>query len=94
MNYVEIDILNIVDSSYPVFVKCRLIDHNENSHYFIDKLPVVADYDSLPPCKGKLRCKVIEEKEKTYVIDISLPDDIQSTEGKYQFEIYKNIIKA
>lgn len=87
---VKVNVLRIIDDSFPVFVECELIDCHGTHHYFIDKLPVVSEYDAVPPCIGAIRCTVMENKENTVVIDTSLPDDIASTNGAYQFEVYQN----
>lgn len=90
MAKVKLDILRIINNSQPIFVECKLVDYNEISYYFIEKLPVVANYDSLPPCVGAARCKILETKKNTFVIDTHLPDDIESKNGKCIFEVYKN----
>lgn len=91
MPSVKVDILRVVDDSgYPVLAECRLVDHGGAGHYFIDKLPVVADHDFVPPCAGAVRCVIRETRENTLVIDTSLPDDIESTDGVYIFEVNKD----
>ena len=43
MANVKVNVLEIVDMSFPIFVKFELIDCNSVSHYFIDKVPVISD---------------------------------------------------
>ena len=84
MTAVKVNILKTVDMGFPVFVEFELVDCKGISHHFIDKFPVVSGkYDVAPPCIGYMRCNVISETENTFVIDTSLPDDIESTNGKY-----------
>ena len=88
---VKVNILRIVDDSgYPTFVEFELVDCNGEHHYFIDKLPIISCYDTIPPYIGAMRCEIIEIKENTIVIDTSSPDDIESTNEKYQFEVNKD----
>lgn len=90
---VKVNILRIVDNSgYPDFVEFELTDCNGKQHYFIDKLPIVSKYDAVPPCIGAMRCMIIGIKENTVVIDTSLPDDIESVNGEYQFEVDKHLV--
>lgn len=90
MPAVKLNVLRIIDHSQPGFAECELVDCHGNSHYFVDKLPVIGDYDSVPPCAGKARCHILETRKITFVIDTSLPDDIESTTGEYQFEVYQD----
>lgn len=59
--------------------------------YFVDKLHVFTlAYNSRPPCIGKMRCNIIESKQETFIIDTSLPDDIESKNEEYKFEMFRN----
>lgn len=89
MAVVKVDVLKIVDMSQPIFVEFMLVDCNGISHHFIDKVPVICDYDSIPPCNGYMRCNIIKETSNTVIIDTSKPDGIESLNGKYQFEVYE-----
>lgn len=86
----KVDILKIVDMSFPIFVEFELVDFRGIRHHFIDKAPVIsADYNLVPHCIGYMRCRIISETDSTFVIDTSAPDDIESLEGYYQFEVNK-----
>jgi hypothetical protein len=37
-----------------------------------------------------MRCNIVKEKNSTFIIDTSLPDDIKSEKNEYQFEVWKN----
>lgn len=90
MAVVKVEILKIIDMSFPIFIEFELIDINGTSHHFIDKVPVVSgDYDLVPPCDGYMGCTIINETENTFIIDTVLPDDIESTNGEHTFEVYK-----
>lgn len=90
MASVKVNILEILNMSFPIFVKFELIDCNGVSHHFIDKVPVISDnYDLIPPGTGNMRCSIIKETNNTIIIDTSKPDDIESLNGKYQFEVFK-----
>lgn len=95
MASVKVNILKIVDDTgYPTFVEFELIDINGSSHHFIDKVPVISsDDDSIPHCSGEMRCTVVGETETTFIIDTALPDDIESLNGEYQFEVNKVQVK-
>lgn len=90
MASVKVNILKIVDDTgYPTFVEFELIDSNGISHRFIDKVPVIsADYDPVPLI-GEMGCTVVGETETTFIIDTALPDDIESLNGEYRFEVNK-----
>ena len=90
MSSVKVNILEIVDISFPIFVRFELIDKKGISHYFIDKVPVISDdYDLVPPCIGYMRCNIIKETENSFIIDTAFPDDIESLNGEYKFEVSK-----
>ena len=91
MASVRVNILKIVDDTgYPTFVEFELIDSNGISHHFIDKVPIIsADDDLIPPCDGEMRCMIVGETKNTFLIDTALPDDMESLDGDYQFEVNK-----
>lgn len=90
MASVKVNILKIVDMSFPGFVLFELIDKKGISHHFIDKVPVISDdYDLIPPCIGYMGCNIVKETENSFIIDTALPDDIESLNGEYKFEVDK-----
>lgn len=73
MAKVKVQILKIIDMSYPIFIEFELKDVNDISHNFIDKVPVVSgDYDLVPPCIGYVGCHIVNETENTFIIDKNL----------------------
>lgn len=90
MASVKVNILKIVnDTGYPTFVEFELIDSNGISHHFIDKVPIISAADDPVPPSGEMGCTVVSETENTFIIDTTLPDDIESLNGEYQFEVNK-----
>lgn len=91
MAVVKVEILKIIDMSFPIFIEFEFVDINGTSHHFIDKVPIVSgDYDFVPPCEGHMRCTIIKETENTFIIDTVLPDDIESSNNEHTFEVYKD----
>lgn len=99
MAEVMIKVLEIVDDSgYPTFIKCELTDYKNIKHYFIDKVPAICGncnrYNNNLPCiidncSGRIRCTIVNETDKTYIIDTQSPDDVDSIMNEYQFEVWK-----
>ncbi len=88
MPKVKVIVTKITDMSFPIFVECELEDCQGVKHYFIDKAPVlIGDYEFSLPCDGYIECNIISKKENVLLIDTSLPWDIESTNGEYQFEV-------
>ena len=95
MTEVKVVIKKIVNMSFPIVVEFELTDISNTVHKFIDKVPIVsADYDITPPCTGYMRCNIIKETDRTFIIDTSLPDDIESLEGEYIFEVNKEQVTS
>ena len=93
MNIVKVDVLRITDAGQPGFAEFTLTDCRGVQHHFIDKLPVVCgSYDAVPPCAGEIGCRIVGETADTFIIDTEEPWDIDSLDGAYQFEVYKNMV--
>ena len=45
-------------------------------------------------CTVNMICSIISETNNTIIIDTSKPDDIESLNGEYQFEIFKEQVKV
>ena len=91
---VRVEILRVTDDSgYPTFIEFSLTDKDGRRHIFRDKLPIVSAEDEVqPPCGGLLRCHIIGETDKTYMIDTSFPDYVESVDEQYIFEVAKELI--
>ena len=102
MAKVMVNLIEIIDNtSYPMVIKCELNDCKGTKHYFIDKAPVICECEKYtneslcltPGCTGAIRCNIAEEKEKTYIIDTEFPDHVESLNGDYRFEVWKEQIR-
>ncbi len=88
MPKVKVIVTKIIDMTFPIFVECELEDCKGVKYYFVDKAPVlISDNDFSLPCDGYIECNIKLKKEKTCLIDTSMPWDIESTNGEYQFEV-------
>ncbi|MDE7293843.1 MAG: hypothetical protein K2N72_05405 [Oscillospiraceae bacterium] len=91
---VRVEVVKITDYSCPIFVECELIDSHGKKHIFHDKHPIFfSNYDVVIPCRGEMNCKIIKNNCDTVIIDTSEPDDIESDEGNYIFEVDKELVK-
>ena len=90
---------NIDDTGYPMIIKCELTDCKGKKHFFIEKVPVICECERYQKdwpdsclkddCYGVIRCNIVEEKENTYIIDTEFPDDVESIDNEYLFEVWK-----
>ncbi len=94
---IRVDIVRYLDSSYPGFVECRLVDAAGREHFFRDKVPVVtlADIDehSDYPQPGGIGCTVISRRiavggREVVEVDTEKPWAIDSTTGQMRFEVF------
>ena len=99
---VTVKVIEVIDDSgYPMIIKCELIDYKGVKHHFIDKVPVICQCDRYlyvqlcwkEDCAGIIRCNIIGETDKTYIIDTEYPDDVESLNNEYQFEVWKEQIQ-
>ena len=102
MAKVTVKVIEVIDdTAYPMIIKCELIDCKGIKHYFIDKVPVICECERYSyvsscwkeDCTGIIRCNIVEETDKTYIIDTEFPDDIESLNNGYRFEVWKEQIK-
>lgn len=102
MAEVTVKVIEVVDDTgYPMIIKCKLKDCKGIEHYFIDKVPVVCQCERYPSeqpclnenCIGAIRCNIVGETDKTYIINTEFPDDVESLNSEYQFEVWKEQVK-
>lgn len=102
MAEVAVKVIEVIDDTgYPMMIKCELTDCRGIRHHFIDKVPVICQcerYLSDVPClkkdcTGSIRCSIIEESDETYIIDTEFPDDVESLNNEYRFEVWKEQVK-
>ena len=94
---IKVEITRFVEAGYPGLVECSLIDAQGQTHFFIDKVPVVAfqdlDENSPYPTDGFIACQVINsspEDESIVTVSTENPWHIESTEETTEFRIRKN----
>lgn len=94
MDIVYVEILRMIDDSFPIFVECVLLDSRGKKHYFHDKISIfLSDSHTITfPTIGQIRCQIIQDGEETLIIDTLFPDRLESTQGQHRFEIHKNQI--
>jgi hypothetical protein len=96
MLYVRIKISRYVETAFPGWVECSLIDAVGQEHLFVEKLPVVTDADlddaSSFPCAGVFACVQIRRFQRDgrqiVSIDTQSPWGIEATTGKTQFDVW------
>lgn len=102
MAEVTVKVIEVIDDTgYPMIIKCELKDCKGIKHHFIDKVPVICQCERYPSelqcfkedCIGTIRCNIVGETDKTYIIDTEFPDDVESLNNEYQFEVWKKQIK-
>ena|ERR1700681_2300915 len=103
MYNVAVQILRFVDSSFPGWVECELVDAAGRRHILKDKVPifVVEDLDanSKYPTPGIVACEVVEryqnEKGQELVrVSTVKPCDIESTEGLSEFTVCASLVTS
>ena len=102
MAEVAVKVIEVIDDTgYPMMIKCELTDCRGIRHHFIDKVPVICQCERYPSdvpclkkdCTGVIRCSIIEESDETYIIDTEFPDDVESLNNEYRFEVWKEQVK-
>jgi hypothetical protein len=104
MAEVVVKVIEVIDDTgYPMFIKCELTDCKDVKHHFIDKVPVICQCDRYPSdtdtpcwkedCTGMIRCNIVGRLDKTYIIDTEYPDDVESLNNEYRFEVWKEQVK-
>jgi hypothetical protein len=95
MPSLTVEITRFVDESQPGFVECKLVDVNNEIHFFIEKAPVVSTEDlwstSTYPCRGAIRCEVLNSWNEghTSLAKVSTEDPwgVESTNGQTEFVV-------
>lgn len=102
MAEVAVKVIEVIDDTgYPMMIKCELTDCRGIRHHFIDKVPVICQCERYPSdvpclkkdCTGAIRCSIVEESDETYIIDTEFPDDVESLNNEYRFEVWKEQVK-
>jgi hypothetical protein len=95
---IPVTITAFVDGHQPGWVAFQVVDSTGVCHEFIEKTPVVSavvlDQNSDYPCRGLLRCRVIDEwtdERGRALIKISSrePDGVESRAGVSEFIVFR-----
>jgi hypothetical protein len=95
MPFLTVEITRFVDESQPGFVECKLVDVNNEIHFFIEKAPVVSTEDlwstSTYPRPGTIHCEVLNfwKEGNTSLAKVSTknPWGVESTNGQTEFVV-------
>jgi hypothetical protein len=103
MYSLAIQIVRFVDSGFPGWVECELVDAEGRRHIIRDKVPIFTvedlDADSRYPVKGAIRCQVLErykdgKGQELARVSTAKPDAIESTEGLTEFTVTSSLITS
>ena len=101
MYILGIQIVRYVDTAFPGWVECELVDAEGRRHIIKDKVPMFTvedlDADSRYPVEGGVPCEVLEryqdgEGQEMARISTTKPYDIESSEGLTEFIVPANRI--
>lgn len=91
--YLKLIVSNIDNSNYPAIAYCNFLDSNERVVVITEKLDVLTsqniDKKNLPLNDYLLKCKILEEYEDSYKIDISDPYGVLDNNNNFIFVVDK-----
>ena len=92
--YLKIEITNIDCSFYPKFATFHFVDLDDNVITVTEKLDILTSCNEIfAPISGFfVKCKIIKEFSKDYLIDISNPFGILSKNNESIFHVRKDMI--
>jgi hypothetical protein len=103
MYNLAIQIVRFVDSAFPGWVECELVDAEGRRHIIRDKVPIFTvedlDADSRYPLKGAIRCQILErckdgKGQELARVSTAKTDAIESTEGLTEFTVAQSLITS
>jgi len=103
MHNVTVRIVRFVDSSFPGWVECELVDVAGRCHILKDKVPIFTvedlDAESKYPMRGFVACEVVEryqnKKGQEFVrVSTIKPYHIESTEGLSEFTVPASLVTS
>ncbi|MHA3914415.1 hypothetical protein [Halovulum sp. GXIMD14793] len=66
---VDVEVTDVIDDGYPVFVRFVLVDIEGKQHKFEDKALIIGVDEDIawtgPPRRGSLRCTLVEKRGDT-----------------------------
>lgn len=97
---IKVNIIKIIDKSFPIFVECEFFDIYGTKHTIKEKLPIITTQETALsgdfPMRGFLRCVALKEGfengEKIVRVSTKFPDDVETTEGIFIFDLSENQI--
>jgi hypothetical protein len=98
---VAVQIVRFVNSDFPGWVECELVDTAGRRHILKDKVPIFTvedlDANSKYPTQGFAACEVVEryqnEKGQELVrVSTVKPYNIESTEGLFEFTVSASLV--
>jgi hypothetical protein len=103
MHNVAVQIVRFVDTSFPGWVECELVDADGRRHILKDKVPIFTvedlDAESKYPVPGSVACEILEqyenEKGQQFVrVSTIKPYHIESTEGLSEFTVPASLVTS
>ena len=95
-SYLKAKITNIDYSCYQAVAELHFVDSNSEIISVVEKLDILSSCNNLPcPIEDYfLKCKIVEEKNTQYLVDISRPYGVLSENGEFLFLVDKNMIST
>ena len=94
--YLKIMVVNFDDSNYPMVAYCNFFDSNIKVISMTEKLDILTNQNicrkSLPLHEYLLKCRILEEYEDSYKIDISDPYGVLDSNDNFIFIVEKNML--
>jgi hypothetical protein len=103
MQSLAVQIFRFVDSAFPGWVECELVDAYGRRHVLKDKVPIftIEDLgaDSKYPSPGSVRCEVAERYKNENGNELvrastAKPDGVESTEGLSEFTVLASAVTS
>jgi hypothetical protein len=100
MQNVSLQIIRFVDSSFPGWVECELVDADGKRHVIRDKVPIFTaealDAKSLYPALGSMQCEVVQRFQDgvgRHLARVSTERfGVESVDGVSQFTVDANLV--
>ena len=94
--YLKLIVINIDDSKYPSVEYCNFLDLNEKVISITEKLDILTSKNirknNLPLNDYLLKCRILEEYENSYKIDISDPYGVLDSNNNFIFIVNKSML--
>jgi len=92
----KVNIDNLDDSTYPIMATCSFKNLKKETCTIHEKLDILSEnilkVNSIPLSGYFLKCKILDESEVAYLIDISIPYGVISLDNKSVFWVDKSLI--